>query len=205
MNQLKIKRSPEEIIINPATSAFLQMDDISVSLMQLTRITESNTNTTNSILKVQESIQQTQRALQDILANTLQLQQAMVQKQDQILEKQSITANEMQLDADTGKRLPFKASVTSTEFYIIDTQLTPGHKVKSVTINNDGENTIYVGINVAISSVGPIIEDVVKDESVFVLVKKGEHFDSTNNRRVIKNIYLLSAQDISYFRATLVW
>lgn len=107
-------------------------------------------------------------------------------------------------EADEGGRMQIHGKVGYREFFIIDTQKDPGHRVKSFIARNDGPEDIFIAYNAALSSVGPSIEDVRKSV-IFERLEKDEKIRYRFNRNVIKNIYILAHEDESRFRIDLSW
>lgn len=107
-------------------------------------------------------------------------------------------------EADEGKRMQIHGKAGHKEFFIVDTQKDPGHKVKAFVLRNDGPEDIYMAFNAALSSVGPSIEDV-KKSLIFEKLEKDEDKKYSFNRNVIKNIYILAHKDESHFRINLAW
>ncbi len=107
--------------------------------------------------------------------------------------------------ADAGEYLKISGTVTISEFVISDTDIAPGHPAKGYVIINDGPNTIYVGHNMALSSIGPEIIDVTSPIARFNRILDGESLRFEFNRRKVKNIYILSTVGDSTYRGWLVW
>lgn len=111
---------------------------------------------------------------------------------------------ELRDEADEGKRIQVQGKAGHKEFFIIDMQKDPGHKVKSFVLRNDGPEDIFIAYNAALSSIGPSIEDV-KNSLIFEKLSKDEDKRYSFNRNVIKNIYILAHKGESKFRCNLAW
>jgi hypothetical protein len=75
-----------------------------------------------------------------------------------------------------GKVLRKKGSAPVNDFFIIDTNIDPGHKVRSYVVINDGPNNIFVGFNVAFTpQLDASVEDIVSDPTRFDELMPGEH------------------------------
>ena len=112
---------------------------------------------------------------------------------------------EQKAEADAGEYLKISGTVTTSEFVILNTDIDPGHMVKGYVVINDGPNIIYVGHNMALSSIGPEIIDVTDPVARFNRVLDGESLRFEFNRRKVKNIYILSTVGDSTFRGWFVW
>lgn len=114
-------------------------------------------------------------------------------------------------EADEGKVIINNGSLSTTDFTIIDTQISPGHAVKGYTVENtdtvaNGSNNLYVGINVAIQpQLDADIIDVVKTNPIFNQIVPGESLEFKFNRNKIKSIHLLAVTGNPTYKAWLVW
>jgi hypothetical protein len=184
---------PEEFIVDPTMSNFLLLDQIS---RRFGKSLEIQLEMVRLLYENQRSLHENQKSLN-----------ALLEKTDGILEKTDGILKEAIADADEGGYITKSDTVSNSNFYIIDTQIAPGHPIKSYVVSNEGKNSIYVGHNVAPSSVGPDILDANVNNPLdrFNLLKDCEHFQYEANRKTIKNIYLLAAKGMSQFRITLIW
>ena len=159
-------------------ATFVTLDDMSLKLDKLISLSTTN-----------------QKTLSSLLDYTIKNEKRLEIIQNQLLE-----------DADAGQLLRLSGTVTTTQFTIIDTNVAPGHMVKSYTVKNDGPNKIYVAHNVAVSSdVDADIVDVTSDVSRFNIVEPNEDVRFTFNRQRIRNVHILASGGDSQFRAWLVW
>jgi hypothetical protein len=155
-----------------------------------------NQNILSKLLKSQATIdKQLSRLVETNIENQVIL--------NQILRQTTLSARELQADADKGGWVRFRDSVGTTAFVIYNISAIIGHKAKNIVINNDGDNSIYVTLNGGEIDLDTI--DVNASDSVFDLIKPHGHFNSDNNRDVIDMVHLLSAKDTSMFRITLTW
>ena len=180
MEKLQDKSQDSSIptIIDADKFMAMTMDDISIKLDKLVDLLVKNQNTLSSLL---EYTVKNEKRLEII--------------QNQLLE-----------EADEGQFIRMSGTVTTTQFTIIDTNVTPGHMVKGYTIKNDGPNNIFVGHNVAISSkVDADIVDVTTAVSRFDIVEPNEDIKFVFNRKRIRNVHILAQGGDSQFRAWLVW
>lgn len=164
--------------IDPNVFSMITLDDISIKLNKLIDLSIIN-----------------QKTLSSLLDYTVKNEKRLEIIQDQLLE-----------DADEGQLIRLSGTVTTTQFTIIDTNVAPGHMVKSYTVKNDGPNNIYVAHNVAISSeVDADIIDVTSNVSRFNIVEPNEDMRFTFNRKRIRNVHILASGGDSQFRTWLVW
>jgi len=180
-----------ERVINPTLATFVKLDDLIVKYDEL--------------LESQVKILNNQLQLFDIQSQLLNIQtrNIVINHGNQKLLK--LILHELKDGADQGGSLPKSGTVTSSAFAIIDTQIDPGHPVKSILVKNDGPNPIFITYNGAPSSVGPDIVDVLSYDTRFFRLKKNEEKRFIFNRNVIRNVYLLSIGGDSSYRAELVW
>lgn len=171
------KRNPENIV-DPEIITFVTLDDISLKFNQLIDVSIKN-----------------QKLISSLLDYTIKNEKRLEIIQDQLLE-----------EADEAQFIRTSGTVTTNRFTIIDTNVAPGHMVKSYTVKNDGPNQIYVGHNVAVSSeVDADIIDVTSNASRFNIVDPNEDVRFTFNRKRIRNVHILASGGDSQFRAWLVW
>lgn len=177
LNIEKTEKGPENII-NPEVFMAITIDDISLKFNKLIELSIKN-----------------QKTLSSILEHTIKNEMRLDVIQDQLL-----------AEADNGQFLRTSGTVTTTEFTIIDTNISPGHMVKGYTVKNDGPNNIFVAHNVAISSdVDADIIDVTTLTSRFDEVLPNEDIKFVYNRRTIRNVHILASGGNSQFRCWLVW
>ncbi len=155
----------------------MAMDDISLSLTKLIDLSIKN-----------------QQTLSSLLDYTIKNEKRLASIQNELVE-----------EADAGEYLKISGTVTISEFVILDTDTAPGHPAKGYVVINDGPNTIYVGHNMALSSIGPEIIDVTNPVARFNRILDGESLRFEFNRRKVKNIYILSTVGDSTYRGWLVW
>ncbi len=168
----------QENIIDPQMATFVTLDDISIKLNKLIDLSIMN-----------------QKTLSSLLDYTVKNEKRLEVIQDQIVE-----------EADNGQYLRTSGTVTTDRFVIIDTNVAPGHMVKSYTVKNDGPNTIFVAHNAAISSeVDVDTIDVSTLTSRFDEVLPNEDIKFVYNRRTISNVYILASGGNSQFRSWLTW
>lgn len=176
-NSLQQSQQPN-YTADPNVFSLITLDDISLKLNKLIDLSITN-----------------QKTLTSILEYTIKNEKRLEVIQDQIL-----------AGADNGQFLRTDGTVTTTEFTIIDTNIAPGHMIKSYTIKNDGLNNIFVGHNVAVSSrVDADIIDVTTLTSRFDVILPNEDIKFVYNRRTIRNIHILAQGGNSSFRAWLSW
>lgn len=212
---------PSYNVIDPSVFIAVTLDDVSRKLTNMIDLlNEKFTNLStvnNQILQKIDSVYNQTKLTNDKLDLSIEQQRLIFEQQKLTLDQQQLTLDqqrlatkELQDDADEGAYIIKADTVSSSEFYIIDTQVDPGHMIKGYTIHNDGENSIYVGHNVAQSSIGPDLVGMVDANlnsatNRFNLVKSCERYQYSINRKKIKNIYLLATQNTSQFRITLIW
>ena len=175
-----------ERIVDPTLATFIKLDDLMVKY--------------DEVLSSQLKILAYQSKLLDIQTKNI----IITQGNQKLL---SLILKELRDTADDGDYITMGDTATTSKFTIIDTQKDPGHPVKSYTIFNDGKYSIYVGHNVALSSVGPdkLDANINNITNRFNLIKSGNHYNYSVNRQKIRNIYLLAAKGASQFRITLAW
>lgn len=164
-------------IIDPDMAVFVTLDDISIKFDKLISLFIEN-----------------QKTLSSLLDYTIKNEKRLASIQNELIE-----------EADVGEYLKIGGTVTTSEFVILDTDTAPGHPAKSYVVINDGPNTIYVGHNMALSSIGPEIIDVTNPVARFNRVLNGESLRFEFNRRKVNNIYILSTVGDSTYRGWLVW
>lgn len=127
----------------------------------------------------------------------------------ELLAVNKLILKELQDGADEGKAIVSHGTVTTTDFVVIDTQISPGHSVKGFTIENTdvaGGNNIYVGMNIAVQPQLDIdIIDVTKIQSVFDVIVPNESFEFKFNRNTVKSVHLLAVAGSPTYKAWLVW
>lgn len=110
---------------------------------------------------------------------------------------------------DEGGKMTVTDIAPNNQFFIIDTNRDPGHKVKSVVVTNNGPNDIFVGEDAAFSpQVDADLVDIVSDQSRFIRILPTESERFSYNVRSIKSIHILSDPSVpgsSQFRARLAW
>jgi len=109
-----------------------------------------------------------------------------------------------------GKVMRKKGSASTTNFFIIDTNIDPGHKVRSYVVINDGPNNMFVGFNVAFTpQLDASIEDIVSDPTRFDELMPGEHSEEGFDTEEIASLHIIADPSTglgpSNFRARLVW
>lgn len=110
-------------------------------------------------------------------------------------------------EADKGQELTQNGTVLSTEFSFIDLgQLRQGLRAKSFELANDGDtNAIYFAWNQTEAGLEPSLDDPNSSLTKFRLLNPGDSIKIIFNRKVIRNIALISQQDSSTYRLWLVW
>lgn len=109
-----------------------------------------------------------------------------------------------------GKVLRKKGTAKTDDFFIIDTNKDPGHKVRSYVVINDGPNNMFVGFNVAFSpQLDASVEDIVSDPTRFDELMPGEHSEEGFDTEEIASLHIISDPSTglgpSNFRARMVW
>ncbi len=114
---------------------------------------------------------------------------------------------ELKDDADEGQELTQNGTVTDTEFVFTDIgQLRQGLRVKGFELANDGtDNAMYFGWNVTEGGLQPSLDDPTSNLTKFRLLQPGDSIKIIFNRKVIRNIALISQQDSSAYRLWMVW
>lgn len=178
-NNKIIPNNKEDVsyVVDPTVATYITLDDISLSLTKLVDLSIKN-----------------QQTLSSLLGYTIKNEERLASIETQLLE-----------EADAGEYLRISGTVTISEFVILDTDTAPGHPTKGYVVINDGPNTIYVGHNMALSSVGPEIIDVTNPVARFNRILDGESLRFEFNRRKVNNIYILSTVGDSTYRGWLVW
>lgn len=126
-----------------------------------------------------------------------------------ILDRESKLLKELEDIRDQGGKLSVSGIAQNNRFSIIDTNVDPGHKVKSAVVVNNGPNTLFVGEDAAYSpEVDADIIDIVSDQTRFIQVLVGESERFAYNVRSIKSIHILSDPNVvgsSNFRVRMAW
>jgi hypothetical protein len=109
-----------------------------------------------------------------------------------------------------GKVMRKKGSAPTTDFFIIDTNKDPGHKVRAYVVINDGPNNMFVGFNVAYTpQLDASVEDIVSDPTRFDELMPGEKSEEGFDTEEIASLHMISDPTTglgeSNFRARLVW
>lgn len=207
----------EEYILDPTMSNFILLDNISRKTVAILKSQETVQKTLLAMLEQQKlSVDQITNSNKQLSLSieqqklALEQQKLILEQHKLLLEQQILATKELKEDADEGAYITKADTASSSEFYIVDTQIDPGHMVKGYIIHNDGDNSIYVGHNIAQSSIGPdlvnmIDADLNSTTNRFNLIKSCERYQYSINRKKIKNIYLLATKNTSQFRITLTW
>jgi hypothetical protein len=126
-----------------------------------------------------------------------------------ILETNRLILQELRDEADEGKAIISNGTVTTTDFVVIDTQISPGHNVKGFTVENTdvvGGNDIYVGMNIVRQpQLDADITDVIKANPIFNQIAPNESFEFKFNRNTVKSIHLRAVTGSPTYKAFLVW
>ena len=129
----------------------------------------------------------------------------------ELLTVNRLILQELRDEADEGKAIISNGIVTTTDFVIIDTQISPGHSVKGFTVENtdtvaNGSNSIYVGMNIVRQpQLDADITDVIKVNPVFNRIVPGESFEFKFNRNTVKSIHLLAVTGSPTYKSWLTW
>ena len=126
----------------------------------------------------------------------------------QILETNKAILKELQDEADEGKAMIDNGTLSTTDFTIIDTQMSPCPPVKGFTIENTDTagNNIYVGMNIAMQpQLDADVIDVVKTNPIFNQLAPNESFEFKYKRNIVKSIHLLAVTGSPTYKAFLVW
>lgn len=133
-------------------------------------------------------------------------------KMSQLLESQiesqryyNAILKELRDEADEGEYLTILDTATTTDFYTVETELSPGHPVKGYAISNEGQNTIYFAHNTSKAGLQASLDDVTSALSRFQQLKCGEEIRYVFNRRKVLNVSLLAKDGDSVFRLFLNW
>lgn len=141
--------------------------------------------------------------LKDEVSKHTQLLNSILQRDTEILKEQRDRRPK-------GKVLRKRGAAPTDRFFIIDTNIDPGHKVRSYVVINDGPNNIFVGFNVAFSpQLDASVEDLVSDVSRFDELMPGEHSEEGFDTEEIASLHIISDPSTglgpSNFRARMVW
>lgn len=141
--------------------------------------------------------------LKDEVSKHTQLLNSILQRDTEILKEQRDRRPK-------GKVLRKKGTAQTDRFFIIDTNVDPGHKVRSYVVINDGPNNLFVGFNAAFSpQLDASIEDLVSDISRFDELMPGEHSEEGFDTEEIASLHIISDPSTglgpSNFRARMVW
>jgi hypothetical protein len=119
----------------------------------------------------------------------------------------SAILKEQRIEADEGQELTQNGTALSTEFTFIDIgQLRQGLKVKAFELSNDSStDSLYFGWNVTEGGLEPSLDDPTSSLSKFRLLSPSDSIKIVFNRKVIRNIALISQQGSSAYRLWLVW
>ena len=189
---------PDEFVLNPTPTNFVQMDKVSRNLTSLVKSQVIQLKNQDSQLKNQDTQLKIQESLDSKFNKLIEIET----KNNEILQ---YILKEQKDSADEGEVMRKSGTVTTTEFTIIDTIREPGHPVKAFELINDSVNSIYVGFNVVSSSTGANLTDVTSDLTRYDLVATTESIIYRFNRNKIKNIYLLATVGNSTYRLKLIW
>lgn len=127
-----------------------------------------------------------------------------------ILERDTEILKEQRDRRPKGKVLRRKGTAPTDDFFIIDTNIDPGHKVRSYVVINDGPNSIFVGFNVAFTpQLDASLEDLVSDETRFDRLLPGEDSEEGFETEEIASLHIISdpttGLGASNFRARMAW
>lgn len=211
------RKSPTAI--NPNVLQAILLDDIDKKLKENSKTQNTNIELLKSLIGLQTNNKSTTEIINtkfetfNTNLNTINTSinsfnskfDKLINTIEKNLNIQSKILDELKDEADEGEILRSSGTVTTTAFTIINTITDPGHPVKAFELTNDGDNSIYVGFNVVISSEGADIIDVTNNLSRFDLIANGEDILYKFNRNKIRNIYLLASGGNSDYRLKLTW
>lgn len=159
--QLSMKSSgkePEDFIMNPILAVHTQVDDLSIEVGELTDVTNRHTEQLSALLDINSHI--------------------LKELQDRRPEGKVIRVNNTAPDIQT--------PTYPSGFFIIDTNISPGKKVRSYVVFNPGPNNLYVGFNAATSpqlDVSP--EDIALDDKFDFLAPGQDTGDSFDTKEIL--------------------
>lgn len=141
--------------------------------------------------------------LKDITSKHTELLSSILEKDTQILK-------EARDRRPKGKVMRRRGTAITTDFFIIDTNKDPGHKIRSYTVINEGPNAIFVGFNVAFSpQLDASIEDLVSDEQRFDRIDVGQMTGDGFDTEEIASLHIIADPNTglgsSTFKAKLIW
>ncbi len=127
-----------------------------------------------------------------------------------ILERDTQILKEARDRRPKGKVMRRRGTAITTDFFIIDTNKDPGHKVRSYVIFNEGPNAIFVGFNVAFSpQLDASVEDLVSDEQRFDRITTGQSTSDGFDTEEIASLHIIADPNTglgsSTFKAKLIW
>lgn len=109
---------------------------------------------------------------------------------------------------DEGKAIYGNGILSTTDFTIIDTQISPGHPVKGYTVKNTGLTNIFVAHNIVKQpQVDADIVDVLKANPIFNFLTPNEVENINYNNDCIRSVHLLgvTGNTASTYKIKLVW
>lgn len=129
------------------------------------------------------------------------------QLESKIQKTQNEILQELQDRRDEGKSIMVSGTLSTTEFTIVDTEKTPGHRVKGFAVKNTGDTNIYIGHNVSrlLTQVDVDVLDALKTDPLFTQLEPNETERVNYNVKCIKNVHLLAVSGTPTFKIKLIW
>jgi hypothetical protein len=148
--------------------------------------------------------------LDDISVKLSKLVDLNIQNQKLLISNQNTLGSILEQlleEADEGQELTQDGTVLNTDFTFIDLgQLRQGLRVKSFELSNDhATNGLYFGWNVTEGGLQPSLDDPVSSLTKFRILNAGDSIKIIFNRKVIRNIALISQQGSVPYRLWMVW
>lgn len=224
-----------EKIVDPTLATFVKLDDLMVKLDELLHINIKNQELTNTMIstdryihtilsnisqnigKISDANGKNQGPINtktnaDKLTNTIlySISQNLREILDTDNRNQKFLSHilkELKDEADEGEYIQQNGTVTSTQFVILNTETSPSHPVKGFILKNDGPNDILFAHNASMEGIDASIEDTLSTSTTlrFEKISQDEEVRFMFNRRVVKNVHLISQGGNSSFRSWLVW
>lgn len=194
-NNSGVTKSPKEYTIDPLPSMYIQMDDISASLIDILDVTKKSQELLNTLLEHQKTIDKT---IDSRFESLLKIQENQQKLLTDIL-------GEEKAGADDGAFIEQHGTVTTTDFVILNPLTIIGHGAKGYMIRNDGPNTIRFAHNLTPDGVTMTANDVDANTIRLSTVLNKEEIRFVYNRNKILNLYLLASGGNCDYRVWLVW
>lgn len=134
-------------------------------------------------------------------SNLAHITSDLVHVNKEILDRNNKILKELTDERDEGEYLRREetASTTLTTYDIIGIL---GFPVKGYEIHNDGNNTILFAHNLTLSLIDPNVDT---SNTRFSSLLSGDNIRFIYNRKIVRNIYLVTSLGTSAFRLWLIW